>query len=81
MVQGSNINLNINRIVSYRKFCIVNEKINSEKFAMDKFVFIKKFDTTLVNPLNEDFLNSWILCKLNKAIRQVNESFDKYTLG
>lgn len=48
---------------------------------MDKFVFIKNFDTTLINPLNESFLNSWILCKLNKAIRLVNDNFEKYTLG
>lgn len=39
---------------------------------MDKFVFVKNFDASLINPLNESFLNSWILCKLNKAIRQVN---------
>lgn len=70
MSQGSSINLNINRIVSYRKFC--NKIWNSFKFAMDKFVFIKKFDKSLINPLNESFLNSWILCKLNKAIRLVN---------
>jgi valyl-tRNA synthetase len=79
MVQGSSINLNINRIISYRKFC--NKIWNSFKFATDKFVFIKKFDTSLINPLSESFLNSWILCKLNKTIRQVNESFEKYTLG
>lgn len=79
MVQGSSINLNINRIISYRKFC--NKIWNSFKFAMDKFVFIKHFDTSLINPQKESFLNSWILCKLNKAIRLVNENFDKYTLG
>ncbi len=48
---------------------------------MDKFVFVKKFDSSLINPLTESFLNSWILCKLNKAIRSVNENFEKYTLG
>jgi valyl-tRNA synthetase len=31
--------------------------------------------------MNESFLNSWILCKLNKAIRLVNENFEKYNLG
>jgi len=70
MVQGNSINLNINRIVAYRKFC--NKIWNSFKFTMDKFVFIKHFDTSLINPLKENFLNSWILCKLNKSIRLVN---------
>ena len=31
--------------------------------------------------MNESFLNSWILCKLKKAIRNVNDHFEKYLIG
>lgn len=79
MVQGRSINLNILRIIAYRKFC--NKIWNSFKFSMDKFVFIKKFDISIINPLKESFLNSWILGKLNKAITLINHHYDKYTLG
>lgn len=48
---------------------------------MDKFVFIKDFDTTKIDPRKENFLNSWILGRLNFAIETINESFEKYTLG
>ena len=79
MAQGRSINLNINRVVAYRKFC--NKIWNSFKFAMGKLEFSKKLDATLVDPRKESFLNSWILGKLNKAITSVNKSFDDYTLG
>ena len=42
MVQSRSINLNINNVVKYRKFC--NKIWNSFKFAMAKFEFIKNFD-------------------------------------
>ena len=79
MVQSRSINLNINRIVSYRQFC--NKIWNSFKFAMTKFEHIKVFDPSLIDPSKENFLNSWILAKLHKTIRQVNQSFTTYTLG
>jgi valyl-tRNA synthetase len=50
MAQGRSINLDVNRIVGYRKFG--NKIWNSFKFMMDKFVFIKKFNKNLINPLN-----------------------------
>lgn len=48
MVQSRSINLNVNKIVAYRKFC--NKIWNSFKFSMSKFEFIKDFDTSKINP-------------------------------
>jgi valyl-tRNA synthetase len=79
MAQGRRINLNINRVVAYRKFC--NKIWNSFRFSMDKFAFIKEFNPELVDPLKENFLNSWILAKLNRAINMVNNGFESFNLG
>ena len=79
MVQSGSINLNINKIVSYRKFC--NKIWNSFKFSMAKFEFITSFDTSNFDPRKQNFLNSWILGKLNYAIENINKSFDTYSLG
>lgn len=48
MAQSRTINLNINRVVSYRKFC--NKIWNSFKFAMAKFEFIKDLNADLIDP-------------------------------
>lgn len=79
MVQSRSINLNINKVVSFRKFC--NKIWNSFKFSMAKFEFIKSFDTSNFDPRKQNFLNSWILGRLNFAIESVNKGFDSYTLG
>ena len=78
MVQTRSINLNINKIVSYRQFC--NKIWQTFKFTKPKIDLIKNFDQEL-NPLKQNFLNSWILGKLNKAITDINQSFEKYSLG
>lgn len=79
LVQSRTINLNINRIVAYRQFC--NKIWNSFKFAMTKFVHLKQIDPSLINPSKENFLNSWILAKLNKLIVLIDKSFTNYALG
>ena len=48
---------------------------------MDKFAFIKNFNPEQINPLKENFLNSWILAKLHKAITSINDNFDSFHLG
>lgn len=73
MVQSRSINLNINKIVSYRKFC--NKIWNSFKFSMAKFEYIKDFDTSKMDPRKQNFLNSWILGRLNFAIENINQNF------
>ena len=79
MIQSRSINLNINRIVSYRKFG--NKIWNTFKFIVPKFEFIKHLGDSIANPSEENLLNSWILSKLNKATIIINKSFESYTLG
>jgi len=78
MVQSRSINLNINKIVSFRQFC--NKIWQTFKFTKPKFDLIKDFSKEL-NPSKQNFLNSWILAKLNKLLLDVNRSFEKYSLG
>jgi valyl-tRNA synthetase len=78
MVQSRSINLNINKIVSFRQFC--NKIWQTFKFTKPKFDLIQNFDREL-NPIKQNFLNSWILGKLNSMIVEINRSFEKYALG
>lgn len=78
MVQSRSINLNINKIISLRQFC--NKIWQSYKFAKPKLELIKDIEREL-NPVKQNFLNSWILSKLNKALVEINRSFKIYSLG
>lgn len=78
MVQSRSINLNINKIISFRQFC--NKIWQTFKFVKPKIDLIKNFDQELV-PMKLNFLNSWILGKLNKMIKDINNNFDNYGLG
>lgn len=42
---------------------------------MAKFEFIKNFDTAQFDPRKQNFLNSWILGRLNYAIENINQNF------
>lgn len=48
---------------------------------MAKFEFIKNYDTSNFDPTKQNFLNSWILGRLNYAIENINNNFDSYHLG
>lgn len=72
MVQTRNINLNINKIVSFRQFC--NKIWQTFKFTKPKIDLIKDF-TQPLNPIKQNFLNSWILAKLNKTLTDINVNF------
>lgn len=78
MVQSRSINLNINKIISFRQFC--NKIWQTFKFTKPKFDLIKDFNREL-NPTKQNFLNSWILAKLNSMIKDINRSFERYALG
>ena len=78
MVQSRSINLNIDKIISLRNFC--NKIWQTYKFTKPKIDLIKDFPRE-INSIKQNFLNSWILGKLNKLLLEVNSSFDKYTLG
>lgn len=78
MVQSRSINLNINKIVSFRQFC--NKIWQTFKFVKPKIDLIKNFETD-INPTKQNFLNSWILGKLNKTIKDINNNFNSFGLG
>jgi valyl-tRNA synthetase len=78
MVQSRSINLNINKIVSFRQFC--NKIWQTFKFVKPKIDLIKDFSAE-INPTKQNFLNSWILGKLNKMITEVSGNFDRFSLG
>ena len=78
MVQSRSINLNINKIVSYRQFC--NKIWQTFKFTKPKFDLINDINRVL-DPTKQNFLNSWILAKLNAMVIQINNSFERYALG
>jgi valyl-tRNA synthetase len=75
MLQTRNINLDVKRIIGYRQFC--NKIWNTFKFS-------KKALGTQHKPINygkTSYLNTWILGKLNKAIKGMNDSLEKYEFG
>lgn len=78
MVQSRSINLNINKIVAFRQFC--NKIWQTYKFVKPKIDLIKNFETD-INPTKQNFLNSWILGKLNKTIKDINNNFNTFGLG
>jgi len=78
MVQSRSINLNIKKIISYRQFC--NKIWQTYKFTKPKFDLIKDFAREL-DPSKQNFLNSWILSRLNTMVSEINRSFEKYALG
>lgn len=72
LVQSRSINLNINKIVSFRNFC--NKIWQTYKFTKPKFDLIPDFSRKL-DPTQQNFLNSWILGKLDHMIVTINRSF------
>ena len=75
MLQTRNINLDVKRIIGYRQFC--NKIWNTFKFS-------KKALGAQHKPINygkTSYLNTWILGKLNKAIKGMDDSLEKYEFG
>lgn len=78
MVQSRSINLNIKKIIAVRQFC--NKIWQTFKFTKSKLDLIKDFSKEH-NPKNQNFLNSWILCKLNNLLVDIKKSFENFSLG
>ena len=83
LVQGRNINLDINRVVSYRFFG--NKLWNAVKF-LHKFLETKDF--ILVEDINKEinrdkltFIDKWILNKLSQTEINFDKSFEQYDFG
>ena len=78
MNQGTNINLDIKRIMGYRRFC--NKIWNAVKFAL---MYIpndfKPADDLSQLPLS--FIDKWILSLLTETSRDINKNFEKFNFG
>eukprot|EP01017_Pseudomicrothorax_dubius_P043900 TRINITY_DN7375_c0_g4_i1.p1 TRINITY_DN7375_c0_g4~~TRINITY_DN7375_c0_g4_i1.p1 ORF type:complete len:685 (-),score=249.13 TRINITY_DN7375_c0_g4_i1:1407-3461(-) len=80
MVQGGDINLNVNTIISWRNFG--NKIWNSFKFAISKAITDKfVYNPQSINFSSLSLFNKWILIRLNKTITKINAGFDSYKLG
>ena len=77
--QGRDINLDINRVVSYRQFC--NKLWNATKFALMNFPQADQpaFNIPEFNKVgtfgNESFADRWILHQLNNTCKELNKAF------
>lgn len=72
------INMNINRIEGYRRFC--NKLWNATKFALMKLGdgFVPTKEVCLLG--GESMIDLWILARLNKSIGETNMSFASFNL-
>ncbi|KAI0791363.1 tRNA synthetases class I-domain-containing protein [Abortiporus biennis] len=68
---GRDINLSINRVEGYRKFC--NKIFNATKFAMLKLDASFIPEPTAKPTGKESLVEKWILHKLNEATTEVNQ--------
>lgn len=78
MNQGTNINLDIKRVVGYRHFC--NKLWNAIKFALMYLPpeFKPEADVSIL-PLS--FAEKWILSALSETIRDVNKHYEEFNFG
>ena len=77
LIQGRNINLDVNRVVGYRFF---NNKLwNAFKFLKMKIDNNFKFADIDKNLLT--FYDKWILNKLSRLIKIYEKDFDEYNFG
>lgn len=75
-VQGRDVNLNVDKVVSYRSFC--NKMWNATKFALmnlgDSFEPIAHFAEQNCGEFL--FVNKWVLSKLNRCIDDCNKGME-----
>jgi len=78
MNQGTNINLDIKRVIGYKNFC--NKLWNAMKFALMYLPsdFKPVSDITTL-PLT--FTEKWILSTLSETARDVNKHFEEFNFG
>ena len=82
--QGRNINLDINRVVAYRKFC--NKIWNATKYAISN---LDNFEPENINAIRDHLhlnynkyriIDKWILSRLSNTIEQCNNAFESLNL-
>ena len=77
LVQGRNINLDVNRVVGYRFFG--NKLWNAFKFL--KIYTEKGFKLEKIKKDKLTFFDKWILSKLSKLIKNYEKEFENYNFG
>jgi valyl-tRNA synthetase len=77
LIQGRNINLDLNRVVGYRFFG--NKLWNAFKFL--KIYTEKNFKQETINKDKLTFYDKWILSKLSKLIVAFQKDFENYNFG
>jgi valyl-tRNA synthetase len=77
LIQGRNINLDLNRVVGYRFFG--NKLWNAFKFL--KIYTEKGFKQEKINKDKLTFYDKWILSKLSKLITAFEKDFENYNFG
>eukprot|EP00768_Dysnectes_brevis_P007986 gnl/Dysnectes_brevis/69_a86_4242.p1 GENE.gnl/Dysnectes_brevis/69_a86_4242~~gnl/Dysnectes_brevis/69_a86_4242.p1 ORF type:complete len:1031 (+),score=501.69 gnl/Dysnectes_brevis/69_a86_4242:35-3127(+) len=81
--QGKNINLDVNRVVSYRNFC--NKLFNATKFAYffahvgEEEIFT--VDQALMNREQLSIPDKWILSRLQHAIHTCSTALDSFQMS
>lgn len=74
-ISGSDINFDVRKMQSYRKFC--NKIYQAAKFAFGKFGsdFTPRTGSGLSG--NESLAEKWILSKMNMATKQINQALEE----
>jgi valyl-tRNA synthetase len=81
-VQARDINLDVNRVVSYRMFC--NKLWNATRFALQFVADFKPTPTTLVDLMaNENMVarDKFMISRIMKVSETMNECFSTYRFG
>jgi valyl-tRNA synthetase len=76
--EGRDINMNINRVEGYRRFC--NKLWNATRFALMKLGNEYQPEAKICLFGKESMIDKWILSRLNKAIEETNKSLESYNL-
>ena len=77
LIQGRNINLDVNRVVGYRFFG--NKLWNAFNFL--KIYTEKGFKHEKIQKEKLTLFDKWILCQLSKLIKGFQKDFDSYNFG
>lgn len=83
MIQGRNINLDINRVIGYRGFGnkIWNAVTFFLKFAINDTKYNPDLSVVNVNNTKLSFIDRWILNKLSRATLNFDKAFESYSFG